>query len=822
MNTIQDLRYSIRTLLRQPGFTTIALLTLTLGIGVNSAIFSIVNAYLFRPFPAKDPDQLVVIATRDSTLEVPYEVSYPNYEDIRDRSGAFTDVIAFLNGVANLSGEGLAERTWLQFATGNYFSMLGVEAVVGRTFSADEGRFESPQPVAVLNHGYWQRRFAADPTVVGRVVKLNNVPITIIGVLPESFTGTESVLSLDIYLPIGLQGQLYPNGNAWMEERDNTGVRVMGRLRSGVEVDEARAAVKVLAHQLEQEYPATNKGVGFVVVLEKNARPVVSISENVPRIAAVFMVLVGLVLLIACANLANLMMARATTRQKEIAVRAAMGASRARLVRLIVTDGIVLALVGGAAGLLVSLWAVDWLSSIRFSTDAPVRFDMAPDWRVFIFAFAIAIVAGLLSSILPALQASRLDLNNSLKEGGRSSNAGPGRQGLRNLLVVAQVAVSLLVLICAGLFVQSAKHAEKMDVGFRSENLMMASMDVGMQGYDPERGRQFYREVIERVKTLPGVRSAAFARDTPLGYNNHTEEIVFEGRTPDPDDDRASAFYNVVGLDYFQTMGMPLVAGRDFAVSDDSSTPPVVIINETMARRYWPGPDPIEEAMGKRFRVGRKDPVVQVIGVAKDSKYVFLGEEPRSFLYLPLAQRYRSEVTLFVNAAGDPASLTSALRETIQEFDKDLPLYEVKTMTSHLRDGIALMFVRLGATLAGTFGLLGLVLAVVGIYGVVSYSVSQRTHEIGIRMALGAQRNDVLRLVVGQGVKLTAAGVVIGTFAAVALTRFMASLLYGVSTIDAATFVIVPLMLTGVALAASFVPARRAANVDPMQALRCE
>ena len=819
---MNDLRYSVRMMLRQPGFTLIALLTLALGIGANSAVFSIVNAYLFRPFPAKNPEQLVVVATRDNTLEVPYEMAYPNYEDIRDRTEVFSDVIAFGNGVANLSIEGQAERTWIESVTANYFSTLGVEAVAGRTFTAEEARFESAKPLAVLSSGYWRKRFAGDASVVGKAIKLNGVPFTIIGVLPESFTGTENILSMDIYVPFGLQDKLYPSSAGWLRRRDDTGLRVMARLRPGVTLEQARAAVEVLARQLEQEYPKTNRGVSFAVVFERNARPVISISENVPRIAAVFMALVVLVLLIACANVANLMLAQATGRQKELAIRAAMGASRTKLIRLMLIEGILLAIVGGGGGLLLSLWAVDWLASIRISTDAPITFDLSPDWRVFVFALAIALVTGLISGLAPALQASRLNLNESLKEGGRTPTTGSSRHRLRNMLVVSQVAVSLLVLICAGLFVQSSKRAEQIDVGFRTDNLLMMSMDVGMQGYAPPKARQFYRQLVDRIKALPGVRSATTARDTPLGYNNHSEEILIEGRAPATEVDRTSSFYNVVGTEYFQTMGTSLLEGRDFTDKDDESAPHVAIVNGAMARRYWPGDNPVAAAIGNRFRVGHDGPLVQIVGVAKEGKYLFLGEDSRSFFYLPLAQNHRSEITLFVHSAGDPALLMSSIRDVVRESDSDLPLYDVKTMASHLRDGGAFLFVRLAAELAATFGFLGLILAIVGIYGVISYSVSQRRHEIGIRMALGAKTADVLRLVIGQGIGLTAVGVAIGLSAAFVLTRLMASLLYGVSATDATTFVAVPVLLTGVALAASFVPARRASKVDPMTALRCE
>jgi predicted permease len=820
--TIRDLRYAIRSLGKNPGFAAVAVLTLALGIGVNSAVFSIVNAYLFRPLPVKDAEQLVAIATKDNTLEVPYEVSYPNYEDIRDRTEVFTDVVAFQNGVVSMSADDRAERVWVEWVTGNYFSMLGVEGALGRVFTPDEAKITASQPVVVLSHGYWKSRFGASPSVIGRTIKLNSHPLTIIGVLPESFTGTESVLKLDMYLPLGLEGQLEPASAGWLKNREDTGLRIMARLKPGVGLEQARAAISVLAGQLQQEYPATNKGLDFYAALETNARPVISIADSIPRIAGVFSALVALVLLIACANVANLTLARATARQKEIAIRSALGASRMRIIRLMLSESLVLSLLGGLGGLVLALWATDWLSSIRVSTDAPVNFDLHPDWRVLAFSVLAALIAGLVSGLAPAFQTSRPNLNEALKEGGRSAGSGSTRHRIRNVLVVSQIAVSLLVLICAGLFMQSAKNAEMIDFGFRTENLAMMSVDLGLQGYDKEKGKQFYKQLTERVKAMPGVSSVALARDTQLGYSNHTEEIVVESRTPTREEDRTNIFVNLVGPDYFQTVGTALLAGREFGELDNETAPAVAVINEAMARRFWTGADSIDSALGKRFRLGREGPYAQVVGVARDSKYVFLGEESRAFFYIPFAQRYKSAMTLFIHSTGDPAGVIAGARQVVGDLDRDLPVYDAKTMTSHLRDGIALFFVRMGAKLAGAFGLLGLVLALVGIYGVVSYSVTQRTHEIGVRVALGANRSDVLKLVIGQGLLLTVCGVAIGMAAALAVTRVMSSLLYGVSTTDPLTFAFVPVLLTGVALAASFIPARRAMKVDPMVALRYE
>ncbi len=530
------------------------------------------------------------------------------------------------------------------------------------------------------------------------------------------------------------------------------------------------------------------------------------------------MALVALVLLVACANVANLMLARATSRQKEIAIRVALGASRARIIRLLLSESIVLAFVGGVSGWLLSYWSIDWLASIRVATDAPVRFDIGPDWRVQVFSMCIALLTGLIAGVAPAIQTSRPDLNESLKEGGRSS-AASSRHRIRSLLVVGQVAVSLLVLICAGLFIQSARNAEKIDLGFRAENLSMVSMDPEAQGYDETRGRQFFKQLTDRASALPGAIGASIGRTTPLGYNSNTQDVYFEGRAAGrQEEDRNAIFCNVVGSGYFQTMGTAVLQGREFTDRDTASSPKVAIVNETMARRYWPN----QEALGKRISLSREGPYLEVVGISRDSKYVFLGEDPRAFFYLPFEQNYRGEMTLFVHSAGDDATVLAGVRQVVRELDPDLPIYDAKTMMTHLRDGVAMLFVRLGARLATAFGLLGLVLAVVGVYGVISYSVSQRLHEIGVRMALGASRGDVLKLVVRQGLLLTTAGVTIGLAAAFMVTRVMSSLLYGVNATDPLTFGLIALLLAGVALGACFVPARRATKVDPMVALRYE
>jgi putative ABC transport system permease protein len=529
------------------------------------------------------------------------------------------------------------------------------------------------------------------------------------------------------------------------------------------------------------------------------------------------MALVGLVLLIACANVANLMLARATARKREMAVRAALGAGRWRLVRQLLTESLLLALLGGAAGLLLALWGADWLSSLRLSLDAPITFDLSPDWRVFGFMLALALISSAAFGLVPAFRSLRLDLSVTLKEGGRTTEAGGGRRPLRHAVVVSQVAVSLLLLICSGLFLQSWRNARRTDLGFRTGNLLMLSADLRSQGYNKAGGERFYRQLLARARTLAGVRRAALAKDVPFGQSNSFVDLFLEGSVS-AKQEAISVFYNVVGADYFSTMGIPLQQGRDFTEQDNESAPKVAIASRALARKLWLG----QEALGQRLRVGKDGPWVQVVGLAGDAKYLFLSDEGRPFLYLPLAQNYRGGITLHVHTAGDPAALAQALREQVRALDPDLPVYGVKTMAVHLDGGVAFSLVRLAATLTGVFALLGLVLTSAGVYGVVSYAAAQRTHEIGIRMALGAQRSDVLRLVVGQGMLPAFIGIGIGLAAALALTRALSGLLLGVTPRDPSTFLAVSLFLTMVALTASYLPARRATRVDPMTALRYE
>jgi predicted permease len=813
----QDLRYGARMLLKKPGFTLIAVITLALGIGANTAIFSVVNAYLFKPLPVREPDRLVVLASKDQRSETPHMTSYLNYTDIRDQRDVFTDVIAYVPDIVSLNVDGEAERSMIELVSGNYFAMLGVEAAHGRVFSPDEGQTVGSSPVMALSYGYWQRRFGGDVSAIGKTVKVNNQPFTIIGVAPESFPGTEPILTVNAYAPLMMKAQLHQNQQDAFTLRGLESFRVMGRLAPGVSVPQAGAAMEILARNIARQYPDVFKELNFLVAPETKARPWIGASAFIPRLAAILMTLVGLILLIACANVSNLILSRAALRKKEMSIRSALGASRFRLIRLLLSESALLGLLSGMAGVVIALWATKLLSSVRMATDNPVRFEAKPDWRVFLFSLGVALGAGVIAGLVPAFRTSRLNLSSSLKEGGRDSASGAGRHRLRNVLVVSQVAASLLLLVCAGLFLRSLQAADRIDLGFRRDNVLMFSVDTELQSYDQQRGQKFYRQLLDRLNELPRVRSAGLGTHIPLVGWVPTTEVFLPERGESAKEDSVNVLANRVSADYFETLNIPVLEGRAFTVSDDEAAPRVAVINETMARAYWPGHDTI----GRQIRLKRGGPPVEIVGVVKNSKYGSIGEEPRPCLYLPFAQNYQSASILFLHTEGDPAAFTDAARQVVGALDQGMPVYDLKTMNTHL-SGIALLFIRVGAALVGLFGLLGLLLAVVGLYGVISQSVSQRTHEIGIRIALGARGGDVLRMELKQGMILTLVGVAAGLAMAFAVTRLMRSLLYGVSATDPLTFILNTLLLVIVALLASYLPARRATKVDPMVALRHE
>ena len=817
MDTLwQDVRQGARMLIKNIGFTITVGMTLGLGIGANAAVFTIVNALLLRPLAVSDPNNLYVLTSIHEDNPEPHGVSWMDYQDYRSRSDVFSDVAACSFGFVGLSADNRADRIVVANVTGNYFSMLGVNPAHGRLIRANEGEKFGADPVIVLGHSFWKKRFNADPSVVGRAVNVNGHPFTIVGVVPESFLGTYALVEFDAYLPAAMLA----TETAYREQtevRDNHEMRVLGRLRSGLSRAQADAALDVVARQLEQQYPDTNRTVKVRLVPEHLARPEPGAAEQNPYVAGVFLLLVGLVLLVACVNVVNLLMVRAASRHRELAVRAALGAGRRRLVRQLLTESLLLSAIGGLTGAAIGRWLSGMIARIPFPADLPIRFDLAFDWRVFAYIAAVALAAGLLVGLLPAFRASRTNLNDALREGGRGMAEGSTSHRLRGLLVVSQVAVSLVLLVAAGLLVRSVRQAQSIDLGFDHTNVLNLSMDVSQQGMDDDRGRAFYREVEARVRALPGVQSVSYAYSVPFGYYSTSEYVEAEGRPVEKDKRQPAASYNVVSPDYFDTLRVPILRGRGFTARDDEKAPWVAVVNQFMANRLWPGEDPI----GKRFRPqGSTRQWFEVVGVSKDGKYNFIFEDKRMYYFLPLAQQYRALRAIHIKTAGAPESLAPLVQKEIRALNPHLPVYDVRSMTRMLDGGNGFFLLNMGALFGGALGLLGLVLALVGIYGVVSYSANQRTQEIGVRMALGAQRRDILRLVVGQGLVLVAVGIVLGLGAAFGVSRLLGNMLFGISATDLTTFATVPAILGGMALLASYIPAFRATRIDPMTALR--
>ena len=816
-NLWNDLCYAWRMLIKSPGFSIVAVLALGLAIGANTSIFSLFNGVMWRPLPVKDPQQLVVVATKQRGLDFPIPLSYPDFQDYRQLKAVFSDMIGYVPDPVNLQAGGRPTRAWAELVTGNYFSMLGLEAVRGRTFAADEGWVPGKDALIVLSYKYWQTRFGGNPDIVGRSVQVNKHPFTIIGVAPERYHGAYYFLEPDFYIPVTTMSLLDPKSADDLNKRGATYLRVLARLQPGITPTQALAAAQPTDRRLAQEFPESHKDMSLLVIPELNARPEPGLGSFMSKAVWVFMSLAGLVLLIACANVANLILARANGRRKELAMRFALGASRGRMIRQLLTESVLLALCGGITGLVFARWAAMALMSIRIPTDLPLHlFDLRVDWRVFAFSFLVALITGIVAGLMPALQAHRTDLADTLKVGGRSGGGSTGHHRFRNALVVAQVAVSLLLLACAGFFIRSFQNSANVDMGFRVDHTLMMSVDLGLQGYSEERGQQFYKQISDRVKSLPGVRDASFAAYIPMGYENDIVNVYPDGQPVDNKSSAETSFNNQVQPDYFRAVGVHVIKGREFSEADSATAPKVAIVNETFANKIWPGQDPT----GKIFRTEKDGPAIQVVGLTRTGKYTFLYETPQLFVYFPVAQRYVAAATLMIYSQDDPLRLVGPVRDQIQQLDGSLPVFDVNTMEAHVEYGKPLLPARLGAMLVGAFGMLGLVLATVGVYGEVSYSVSQRTHEIGIRSALGAQRRNVLGMVLKQGMTMALIGTAIGIVLAFLLFRGLHSVLYGVASTDLVTLAAVSGLLLAIAFVASYIPALRATQVDPVVALR--
>jgi predicted permease len=808
---LQDLRYAVRMLLKSRGFTIIAIITLALGIGANTAIFSLVNTAILRPLPIEKPEELVSLNNVSVGRTFP-SFSYPNYKDIRDRNDVFSSLIAYRFAPLSLSYDGVNERLWGYLVSGNYFETLGVKAARGRTISTEDDRSPGAHPVAVLSYKSWQKRFGSAPDIIGRNLLVNGRGYTVIGVAAEGFDGTEIIASPEIWFPMAMQAQIEV-GDDWLEKRGVENIFLQGRLRPGVSIARAQAALDSLSLQLASEFPEVNEGKK--ITLTPPGLMGGMMRGSIIGFSAGLMLVVGLVLLLACINLANLLLARATERRREIAVRLALGATRMQIVRQLLTESTLLAVIGGGLGLLMAYWAMSFATGWKPPIDVPVTFDLHLDQRVLVFTGLVSLATGILFGLLPALQATKTDLVSALKD--ETPLGGLQRSWWKNGLIVFQVALSLLLLIGGGLMLRGLQRAQTLDLGFNPQNVIEASFDLRLQGYDSARGSEFQKTLLENVRAIPGVRAAGIANMVPVDLHFGNERVFIEGQAIERQANAPRVLSNRVSTGYFGAMETRILQGRDFTEQDNEQSIRVAIVNETFARRFWPGEDPI----GKRFSVGSAAaPKMQVIGVAQNGKYAGLNEDPKSFVYRPIWQSYTGSTNLLVRAEIDPEKLIATVRAELHRLDPHLPIASAKTMVEHM--SFPLLPARVAATLFGSFGMLALALAAIGLYGVMSLSVSKRTREIGVRMALGARTSDVLKMIIGQGMTLTIIGVMIGLCLAFGLTRLMKSLLFGVSATDPLTFILIALLLTVVALLACWLPARRAAKTDPMTALRCD
>ena len=815
---LQDLRYGVRTLGKNLGVTIVAVITLALGIGANTAIFSGVSAFVFRPLPVPHPEQLVRPMELTEDRGLADEFSYPDFVEYRNQQSVFSGMFAENMVQAAIGTESENDVIWGQVVSGNYFDVLQVTPMMGRAFLPEEDSTPGSHPVVVVSHSLWQRRLGADSQIVGKTVELNGKPYNVIGVAPPTFKGSKFALALDFWVPMAMVEEL-TRSTGLLKDRGSNWMNIVARLKPGISLDQASANMSMVAKRLNQTYPDDRASSTEGLVKTELEGRFEEAAAMMKTGAAIAMSIVGLILLIACANVANLLLARAAARRKEIGIRLALGASRARLIRQLLTENILLSLLGGGLGLLLAYWLTYLMQGFIPVIEYNVLNDFfGIDSRVLIFTLLISLLTGVLFGLAPAWHASKPEVVPVLK-GEISTQSGKRRRlTLRNSLVVAQVALSLVVLVCAGLFVQSFRYAQRMDPGFGAQNVLLMTINPQLIGYDETQNKDFFARTVEGVKALPGVEAASVTRLAPLGdSSNSSGPILREGETLARGSAGRVIMNTSVSPGYFQTMQIPILEGRDFDDRDRKGSQQTVIVNERMAEMMWPG----QSAVGKRILVGTDshDPL-EVVAVVKTGKYRSLSEDPKPFYYYPMRQRRAAGMTLLVRTNGDPHALINAVRTHIQSLDRRMPVFAVKTLPEHMT--WALWAPRMAASLSLAFGLVALLLSAVGLYSVMAYVVSQRTREVGIRMALGAQRRDVLRLMAAYGMSLAFIGLAIGLGLAFVLARALSAVLIGISVYDLTIFLTVPVLLTVVAAAACVFPARRATKVDPLVALRYE
>jgi predicted permease len=809
----QDVRYSLRRIAKAPGFAAIAILTLALGIGANTTIFSWINSTLLNPVPGLSSPSEMVALSLGRGLENPFPFTYPDVEAMRDGQQSFVGITAANMTPMSLTGKGKPERVWGMLASANYFDVLGVRPILGRGFLPAEDQKPGGAPVAVISYRMWQTHFGANPDVLGQTIEINQHPYTIVGVTPPVFQGSQTGMRSEIWVPIMMDTQLLPQGSL-LHDHHYFWLFVMGRLKPGVQPEQAQEEMTVLLKREVKNYPEEHRGHDSVTVYQLWRSPF-GANQFLSTLLPMLMSIAGLVLLLACANVANLMLVRSVARRREIAIRMSLGASRWRLVRQLLVESLILALAGGVVALLITSWTAGTFMKFIPTTDFPISLGIRVDRAVLLATFVISVLTGAIFGILPAFRASSEAPVGVLKEDTGSASGGLRRARLASGLVVAQISLSLLLLVCAGLFIRSFLSAQQINTGFNSHNVLMASYDLFTAGYSNEKGAEIDRQLVERLEALPGTQSVALSDRVPLGFGGGSTSVKPEGYVPQANESMETQVA-IITPNYFRTLQIPMVKGRDFTLQDTMSSQRVVIVSETFVNRYWPN----QEALGKQLNSDLTHEWFTVVGVARDSKVNGLNEKPTPFVYLPQYQVYKSTMIVIARTTGDPLAFSKTVEKTIHELNPDLVVFDVTTL--ELREQFASFGQRVAGTFVGAFGLVALVLAAVGIYGVTAYTTRQRTHEIGIRMALGASKQDILRLVLARGLWLTLAGVALGLAAAFALTRYLGSLLLGVTSTDALTFSSVAILLCAVALFACFIPARRAMRVDPMVALRYE
>ena len=802
---LQDLKYSVRGLAKSPLFAVVAALTLGLGIGVNTTTFSSLNGWLLRPLPVKDGKQLVVLAVRDSQSEIAHGLSYPDYVDYRKLSQIFRDSAVYYLTVANYHRQSVTDRMWVEAVSGSYFPMLGLTAAEGRLIGPSDER----NALLVLSYSTWKGRFGGDREVIGSTVRLNAHTFTIAGVAPESYHGGISYVDSDGFVPLRA-----PGFATKIDDREERMFRVLARLQPGVSLEQARAAVMVLAGSLAKQYPAEDKNVHPVLVRETDARPEPGIT-SLRRMVLGGMALVGVLLLIACANIANLLLVRASRRSREFAIRAAMGASRGRLIGLVFTESALVAAAGLIAGLLLSSWMRWYLSSYQPGVDFRFRQNYAFDGHVLAFSIGLMVLTTLLCGAFPAIRIARWDLNQTIKQA--ASPSGSGRQRASSVLVIAQVAACTLLLACTGFFARGLENAARIHLGYQLADREVFSYNLGKQGAGSQAGQELIKKLVDRVKLRPDVTDAAFVEWLPFSGSS-AAHVYREDEVPDKQHAGREVMSNIAGPDYFHAMGTRILEGRDFSERDDATRKPVAMVNQAFASRLWPS----EQAVGKKFKIQGENEPRQVVGVVETGKYFALDETPQPWYYVPLAQQPTNWGALVVHSRAPAQTITAEVREDFRAIDPELPVYGVMTLEHLVGHSYVFGPPRMGTEMAATFSLLGLALAAIGLYGVIAYSVAQRTKEIGIRMGLGASRSTVMRMVMGQGFMLIGCGFAAGLILALLVGSVLRKILYGVNPADPLTFGCVTALLAVVGVAACYLPARSAANVDPAIALRAE